>query len=433
MPGGVRTKSLAIKTEHYKPPKYKQCWERLTAAVEHRDVVRLLQLIQNGDIVSSFPFPGLSDHDRATVNPVELACSLGYANIIQLFLDHGCSPNLPTSEGRLVHTVLECTKSQKLSLEESRELVRVLCLSSCDVNLKSNFSKTTLLYASELGDSKILKYILKLTNTSQLSRGDPGPNGYTPLQMSSMRGDLDCVLLLLKKTPLEHVNVQDRKGNTALILALKAMQNSLRYLNSASASIANNENAKKQRNKLLQLQFNSIAVVEALLKAGADLKQYNEVGVVLEDTPLFLAMTLFFEDQTKGFKYDSNQIKIDYNDSHPNSVINNSESDDSQKRSSLLSPYGGLVRLLLLSGARPLGEKYVWDKFFCCESSPHLKDIIDEIFSFKELQCSEIPPRLLHLTKQLIREHMVTIQKLHEIDQLPIPDRLKAYIKLQYL
>lgn len=432
MPGGIRTKSLAIKTDHYKPTKYKQCWEKLTSAVEHRDAVRLLQLIQNGDIITSFPCPSLSDRDRI-VNPVELACSLGYANIIQLFLDHGCSPNLPTSEGRLVHTVLECTKSQKLSLAESRELVRVLCSSSCDVNLKSNFSKTTLLYAAELGDSEILKYILKLTHPSQLSRGDPGPNGYTPLQMSSMRGDLDCVLPLLKKTPLEHVNVQDRKGNTALTLALKAMQNSLRYLNSASASIGNNDNSKKQRNKLLQLQFNSIAVVEALLKAGADLKQYNEVGAILEDTPLFLAMTLFYEDQTKGFKHDPSHIKMGFNDTKSSSIISNSENKDTQRRNSLLSPYGGLVRLLLLSGARPLGEKYVWDKFFNCETSPHLKDIIDEIFSFKELQCLEIPQRLLHLTKQVIREHMVTIQKLHEIDQLPVPDRLKAYIKLQYL
>ncbi|XP_046576778.1 uncharacterized protein LOC124284717 [Haliotis rubra] len=396
----------------------------LEDAVSRRDKELLQRLILTG----AFQLAPFNIREKKKSNPVELACKLGFTDIVEVFLDNGCSPNLPTSQGRLIHSVLEGMKCESISLEHGRRLIQLLCNSGCDVNIKDARYTSTLMYASELGDTVVLDIILRHCSTSQLYY-QCGGSSYTPLHMSTMRGDSECVRQLLKYSPSKHVNIRDHYGNTSLVLSLKTMENNLKYLNSARKDMDSDNNAQrwlKEKEKLLRFQHCSVSIVESLLLAGADANMNCRDGL---SSPLFHALYLCRLDETNGFQDESGCHGLEFtNTMH---LVSTEKIQNLEK----------LVQMLLMNHKNipVLDRKHS----LCAEINtqketlfsryPSLTPLLEEIFEFWTRYQHTKPPKLMHLAKQTVRNHLALLQKLHELDKLPLPERLKNYVKLNCL
>ncbi|XP_071087437.1 E3 ubiquitin-protein ligase MIB2-like [Haliotis cracherodii] len=408
----------------------------LEDAVSRRDKELLQRLILTG----AFQPAPFDIHEKKKNNPVELACKLGFTDIVEVFLDNGCSPNLPTSQGRLIHSVLEGMKCESISLESGRRLIQLLCDSGCDVNINDARYTSTLMYASELGDTVVLDIILRHCSTSQLSY-QCGGSSYTPLHMSTMRGDSECVRQLLKFSPSKHVNIRDHYGNTSLVLSLKTMENNLKYLNSARRDMDSDNNAKrwlKEKEKLLRFQHCSVSIVESLLLAGADANMNCRDGL---GSPLPHALYLCRLDETNGFQDESvshgheftNTMHLVSTEKIQNLERISTDANHEPQEFSVVgqetfSLYAGVVRLLMLSGAEINTPKETLFSRY-----PSLTPLLEEIFEFWTRYQHTKPPKLMHLAKQTVRNHLASLQKLHELDKLPLPERLKNYVKLNCL
>ncbi|KAK6168474.1 hypothetical protein SNE40_020998 [Patella caerulea] len=435
----------------------------LEDAIRLRDKALIIKMMFNNEEETGWGTLDVRNKKHAKISPVELACHLGYSEIVELFLENGCSPNLPTKTGRLIHSVLDSMKSKHFSLSEGHGLISKLLSLGCDVNMKDNQGHTTLLYCAELGHIDTMEMILHYAATSQLST-QCGGNLYTPLHMSVMRGDYEIVKILLQHSAKKHINMQDSHGNTALILTLQAMLHCAQYL------MANNEpNPAISSEQQLIFKYNSIAILEALLNAGADPNIASEHVQMSSDygsrqhyrIPLFIALQLAMCELayakispvslSKLYSLSRHRLQV-YNDifSDLTYFLNANSSDESSnlisRRSSsgqrLASPseeededddsalpYAGMVRLLMLSGTN-LSSFTPED---ISRVFPSVEPLIREIFEFWRKFSHEKPPRLLHLTKQVIRGHLATVRKLHEIDELPLPARVKEYVKLKSL
>ena len=420
----------------------------LDYAVESRNTVLLQQIISQGvDLLV------LHTQDKNYISPVEKACILGYTDIVKIFLDNGCSPNLPTSNGRLIHSVLESIKTNSITVTDGRELVSLLCHSGCDVNIKNKQMATTLLQAAELGDLMILNMVLSNCNEKQL-RKQCGGSLFSPLHMSCMRGDLDCVQLLLTHCASKHVNLCDANKNTALLLALKSMLHNLKYLNSARIDIENMTDLNDKdsvSSKLLQLQHNSVGIVEALLLAGADPNCSHCITDYVRDSRLtkqtsFLESSLYYAlqlcslDKTGGFQDPlpcdryTQTVKLLSIESLQDvqKWMTGFKNFPKEKDGTVPSPYAGVVRLIVLSGfdldIMSLEEIVLALRHHSVD--PHL---LEEIFEFWNNYKQQKPPKLMHLSKQVIRIHLSHLQHLHRIGELPLPYRVKEYLKLNHL
>ncbi|XP_041359391.1 uncharacterized protein LOC121375801 [Gigantopelta aegis] len=417
----------------------------LEEAVESQNTDLLQKIISQGVDVQV-----LHTQDKHYISPVEKACILGYTDIVKIFLDNGCSPNLPTSCGRLIHSVLEAMKTNAITAADGRQLVSLLCRSGCDVNIKNKQTATTLLQAAELGDRAILEMILSICREVQLTK-QCGGSLFSPLHMSCMRGDLDCVQLLLKHSAGKHVNLCDANRNTALLLALKSMLHNLKYLNAARIDIDHNMTNQKDKDsvrfKLLKLQYNSIGIVEALLLAGADpncigylrTSSYARQAEFLESS-LYFALQLCALDRTGGFQ--DSQPCDEYTQTMKLLSLESLQGVERWtggvtnfpmvKDEAVPSPYTGVVRLIVLSG---FDLDFVSQAEIVVALKPHHADtlLLDEIYEFWNKYKLQKPPKLMHLSKQVIRIHLSHLQGLHRIDELPLPYRVKEYLKLNYL
>ncbi|XP_064609695.1 uncharacterized protein LOC135473746 [Liolophura sinensis] len=409
--------------------------DQIFRAVRNRDKQLLRSLIvediQDEEAAQSL----VCVSDKNGVNPVELACLLGYTEEVTLFIEHGCSPNLPTSIGRLVHTVLECIKSQSIGMQEGHQLLRFMCDKGCDVRMKDRKRKCTLLYATELGDPDILQLIIRYGGCGDAGVKDTY-SGYTPLHMAAMKGDLECLQVLLREGPGSQINIHDNADRTALLLALKNMIHDLRYLNTTSDP---SQMSGPNRDKLVLHQYNAIAVVEALLVAGADAN--------LGD-PLSCALTLVQLDEKRRFNTISPQSSPylsslnrrcqttvhavysgvgEIGSSSVGMARGGTSPDDDW-----VSPYTGVVRLLVYSGAQPQeGQQTMWQSKF--RAFPYVLKLVQEVTDFWKCYERVKPPKLLHLCKQCVRSQLAKNLKLHEIDSLLLPPSLIDYLKLRCL
>lgn len=445
--------------------------QKMLNAVANRDKKALQALIENGAWKNNWNdvYEFLNNKKRL-VNPMELACTLGYVDFIYLFLDCGCNPNLPTNAGRLIHTVLESIKSEKISLFEGRKLVHLLCKDGCNVNIRGTNHKTSFLLAAELGDADILKILVTfMTDPSILKVGDI--NDFSPLHMSCMRGDLDCVLILLPHCCTRTVNKHDSHFCTPMQLALSSINKNITYMNSlvsvkhseaatkssellqktltymnSSVNVQNSEGTTKsseQLQKIRQLQYNSIAIVEALLIHGAEINGPNsEFYDSSRGTyaPIYQALRLVCKDETFE-KYEKDSLSLtmqlvtrtklqDLN----RAMIDSDDENESIDVSSTVSPYAGLFRLLVLFGADPIRTRTEWQTMFSMNVRSEVIQLIDEMFYFWENSCDcQGPPKLIQISKQTIRNILAKNQSLHEIDKLPLPNRMISFIKLQCL
>ncbi|KAK7113903.1 ankyrin-2-like [Littorina saxatilis] len=415
--------------------------ESVETAVRSRNVDLLLKLIhQSGDGFVLLPATGVSKKS----NPVELACSLGYYDMVEVLLENGCSPNLPTSAGKLLHSVLDSLKSHEESIQSGRRVVNILINNGCDLDIKDRSGITPLMHCAQIGDGNIMQAVLNRCSSKQLTFQCSG--SYTPLHMSSMRSDLACVKLLLSRSPHTHVNLKDKHCNTALHLALKSMLHNIPYLNSARESLVScgNENSGQTAatcERLMRFQQNSVAIVEALLMAGAEVHvacwPSTNAGPQENFYPLVYALHLCALDHTQGFELDHNQFSPTINlvsrqtiqsleglgkaVSHPQAPV----SEEHYR----FSPYAGVVRLLVLAGTQvsDVMREILYRRFEI------LQLLLDEVCSFWDKYQVTKPPKLVHLSKLSVRSHLADIHRLHEINRLPVPPRIKEYLKLNCL
>ena len=93
------------------------------------------------------------------------------------------------------------------------------------------------------------------------------------------------------------------------------------------------------------------------------------------------------------------------------------------------SVYAILIRLLLLFGAHaPEGWHKDVSKF-----PEWMKDLYEDCVVARSRQgTNEKVPKLQHLCRMVIRDHLATVHHLQHITYLPIPSRLKDYIEIRY-
>ncbi|KAK7498134.1 hypothetical protein BaRGS_00010722 [Batillaria attramentaria] len=406
-------------------------------AVRNRNKEQLLRLINKcGDGFVIIPASSLPKKK----NPVELACSLGYYDLVEVFLDHGCSPNLPTSAGKLLHSLLESMKSHADNLGPAHKVLKTLCEKGCDLNIKDYKGNTPLMHCAQIGDSGVMNDVLSKCSELQLSCRCSG-SLYTPLHMSAMRGDFECVKLLLSRSPHKHVDVTDKYGNTALHLALKSMLHNIPYLNAAKESLEISGETSSHHSaaceQLMRFQHNAVAIVEALVIAGANVHATccPPSAMDFQYYPLIYALQLCAEDETGGFEFDRDRLSSTLNLVSQQTIQSLKELGKSAGDESCdpyryrFSPYAGVVRLLVLAGTEVSlsmrGELY---KRFSVVSV-----LLDEVCEFWDRYKMEKPPKLVHIAKLKIRSYLASIRQLHEISHLPLPPRLKEYVKLNYL
>ena len=413
--------------------------EAAEAAVRTRNTELLLKLIhQSGDGFVLLP----STIVPKKYSPVELACSLGYFDIVEVFLQNGCSPNLPTSLGKLLHSVLESLTSHQESIESGRRVVEMLINNGCDLDIKDRRGITPLLHCAQIGDSNIMQAVLDRCSSKQLTCQCSG-SFYTPLHMSSMRGDFDCVKLLLSRSPHTHVNLKDNQGNTALHLALKSMLHNIPYLNAARESLVSCTGKESVQRvaacqQLMRFQQKAIAIVEALVMAGAHV--HASCSTVHRDSeeyyPFVYALQLCAEDQTQGFELDHSQFSSTLSLVSRQTIQSLEdlgkaapEAPACEEKRYRFSPYAGVVRLLVLAGTEV--SQGMLDRLY--RRFEVIQPLLTEVSAFWDKYQVTKPPKLVHLSKLRIRSHMADIHQLHEVNRLPLPPRMKEYVKLNYL
>ena len=409
-------------------------------AVRTRNIELLLKLMhQSGDGFVRLPTTAVPKK----CNLVELACSLGYYDIVEVFLQNGCSPNLPTSAGKLLHSVLESLTSHEESIESGRRVVVTLINNGCDLDIKDRRSITPLLHCAQIGDGDIMRAVLNRCSNKQLTCQCSG-SLYTPLHMSAMRGDFQCVKLLLSQSPHTHVNLKDNQGNTALHLALKSMLHNIPYLNAARQSLVLHDGEQSAQRasacqRLMRFQQQAIAIIEALVMAGAHV--HATCSAVHRDAeeyyPFVYALQLCAEDQTQGFELDHSQFSSTLNLVSRQTIQSLEELGRAPpaapageaEKPYRFSPYAGVVRLLVLAGTEV--SQGTLDKLY--KRFEVIQPLLVEVSAFWDKYQVTKPAKLVHLSKLRIRSHLADIHQLHEVNRLPLPPRMKEYLKLNYL
>ena len=191
---------------------------------------------------------------------LHLACKLGYINIIEVLLDNGCESNICTEIGTPIHCIVRAVKTGYTSTWTGNSMIMRLAEAGCNVNAVDKGKKTALFLASEHGNILLVRTLLLLG--SAVNGKDV--NGFTPLYMASIRGDLHCLNLILQQEDVE-VDATDEAGRTSLIAALITIMNNLRY-ERLPCDAYNMGNATEKA--LMLNRYNRMGVVEALIRAG---------------------------------------------------------------------------------------------------------------------------------------------------------------------
>ncbi|BFZ24543.1 hypothetical protein BsWGS_27582 [Bradybaena similaris] len=400
------------------------CKCKLPHLVEAHDLMGLRQAIEDPTMTCfTYPChlqPGLGKYmgDQRLENQsvVERACVLGHFDMLELFLQNGCSANLPTSHGRLIHTVLTSLKSNRHLIENGVALrvIRLLITTDCDVNVKDYLGKSPLLLAAELADANIMREILNCCLDWQLSCPSRG-NGHTPLHMSSMNGSVECVVLLLERLTTEDLNTEDRQNFTPLLCSLMKLKNNMAFHNADGTFDA----------KLLHVQYSHIAIIELLLSSGATVSNMASFIQVKSRSGLQIALEIVQQFELK--KRLQNLRFSDMLDAfsvHVNQVTNITDGDRK-----LVSPYAEIVRILVYyCGVSP----YVTEELQVLKNTYHciysLLCEIDDYIQMRKLQTAA-PSSLLSSARTAIRLQVAKCDKLYLLDQLPVPQKLKDYVK----
>lgn len=350
--------------------------------------------------------------------------------MLELFIQNGCSSNLPTSHGRLIHTVLTSIKTHRNLIHNGTALkvLRLLASTDCDINVKDHNGKSPLLLAAELADPGIMGEILKHCLDWQLSCSSR-VNGHTPLHMACMNGSVECVCLLLRKLNVEDINVSDTHDFTPLQCSMMMLKNNMMFHNSDGT----------MDNKLLQVQYGHIAIIELLLAAGATpLKNpAHSAGSWVPwrhvSTPyntIRTALDIVHEHELKSklqFCEPYSEILRENCSLHLQHFVNIRDTDRK-----FVSPYAEVVRVLFDTCS--VIPCLIEDHHALKSVYPCIYGLLTEIDEYVQASSSKghTPQSLLSLSRKTIRLRVAECNKLFLLDQLPLPRKLVDYVRFAH-
>lgn len=195
----------------------------------HEDIVRLL-LQKDADV---------NGINKIGETPLHIAVLRGYRNIIGLLIRSGAKKDVVDEFGRTPLSVAICTKNMSVITDLLRYGV--------DVE-KSHDDSTPLIDACNSGDEDMVRLLVH--NGANVTAKNS--NGYTPLNISCMRGNSQIVDFLLGTDAIQTKNTPNERGETPL----------------DSAVFSGNEH-----------------IVQRLLHIGVDINSIDSHG----DTPLCVA------------------------------------------------------------------------------------------------------------------------------------------------
>ena len=359
---------------------------------------------------------------------MERACLLGHLDMLEIFLCHGCSSNLPTSHGRLIHTVLTALKAHRWLVDNGSALstIRLLLARDCDVNVKNYQGKSPLLLAAELADGPILAEILPRCLPWQLMCSERS-NGHTPLHMACMNGSVECVRRLLEWIPEgEDIDVGDCLNLSPLLCSMMVLKN--------NAIIFHRKDGVRDE-KLLRVQYSHMAIVEMLLNRGA-LPTKSLIPSTVPSgrqsatsaSTAVMANSLSYAPTCRSALQTALEVAHHY-EVYGVIIRNRLGQLDPALEEAVSTPYREIVRMLVhkceLSPFTE-NEMQVW-----ANAHPYIKSLMREINSYIiwKTEAGNNAPRLLSLCRDSIRLQAAKSDNLSKLELLPIPRKLKDYVR----
>ena len=145
---------------------------------------------------------------------------------------------------------------------------------------------------------------------------------------------------------------------------------------------------------------------------------------------LVIAFIILEMDNIRGIADQAlgNSLSVGHQIHHSCGLKRNSFTDAEMVVTSPESAYTPIVRMLVLSGAR---MPPTWDKDDS-RSPPWLQQLYRESKRVWTENLVGKPYRLLHLARIVIRSQLADNCRLNQIDRLPLPEKLSAYLKVKY-
>lgn len=402
------------------------CESKLRVHVENHNVEGLVRALEgmnvNAAVNSGHVKPGRRKNMRLFLKEnesvVERACLLGYFDMLKIFLLHGCSSNLPTSHGRLIHTVLTAVKAHRWLVDSGVALatIRLLLAMDCDINLKNYQGKSPLLLAAELADGPVMAELLPHCLPWQLTCGDRD-NGHTPLHMACMNGSTRCVRLLLERLPKgEDVDVGDCLNLSPLLCSMMVIKHNVSF----------HRRDRGLDDALVYVQYSHMAIVEMLLDRGALPVKPVAPSALRSSLPRSQARALLSTPTYRSALQTALEIAHQF---EVHGVIMKHTLKRPELEKKLSTVYAELVRMLVHRCAtEPFShnELEVW-----ANAHPYIKGLLEEINTYlvNREPRGRNPPRLLSICRDVIRVSAAKADRLGCLGHLPLPRRLLDYIR----
>ena len=229
--------------------------------------------------------------DRFGNTPLHLAAWKGKTEVVDLLLTNGADINAKNNDGE--------TPLHWAACNGHTEVVELLLERDADTEAKNEYGTTPLHLAADRGHTEVVELLLQ--HRANIHEKDQ--YGHTPLHWAARKGKTEVVKLLLEHGANPYARINNGKTPRALALDyghtqcanllphfwLKAVIAALSVAAAALIYLVSNGLRPGYYSRYYPLHdacwYGSTAVVELLLKNGADIDKKNEYGT----TPLHLA------------------------------------------------------------------------------------------------------------------------------------------------
>ncbi|TCJ41268.1 ankyrin repeat domain-containing protein [Parafrankia sp. BMG5.11] len=277
---------------------FREAWEQMSPTERdslYGGVSVLEMAVRSGSVdVARFLLNDKADPDRrslAGTTPLASAIVTYNLEMIQLLLDHGADPQLPTLHDGLSHegrpAKREITPLSHAAQYDFPEAVHALIKAGAEVNHRMNNGHTALMTAVASGNSQAALALLELGADPDLDLPESIELGdwtaSTPLLSAGREAQGEMALLLVQRGV--RVNIADGAGNTAL--KFFAQQGNDEVISSLLEAGADTELFDAEGwGPLMSAAYNGhSSVVRLLLDAGANPNAVTTDGY--DATPLF--------------------------------------------------------------------------------------------------------------------------------------------------
>ncbi len=197
--------------------------------------IELVKLLLEKGASVNFNVQDSAEGDDPGCTPLLYAAANGQLEIVKLLLEKGAAVNAKASYNTIHQTATPLIGATKVSsdyeslgfdpLPGSRvattkkqgylELVKALLEKGASIDLKDNFGRTALYYATNNGQAEVVKLLLEKGATVDAKEN----RGITPLLMATQNKDVEIIKLLLAKGADPNAAMKGDKPWTAITLA----------------------------------------------------------------------------------------------------------------------------------------------------------------------------------------------------------------------